>query len=491
MPVGYTTVLRMVNELLETAPEILALVALALVVCFTGGWLGRGVGARRSEEQLKRDILAAKGSIPQLESSLRKREAQVHGLEAEIQELGAQAAQATETLAATEHELRTSHREARNLRSELKAVKGESSEPSNVIMDGFEDEPAETADDPRLARVQALYDKLKTALLERDEQIAQLETQLATPAAATADQADEVTAAADPLPHDSEGSSARLVELEATVDQLRGQLAESEQQRDMLAEMAKHRTEANQQLKAESAQTQAQIPELEGQLALHEQTIATREASIKRLLDELEELTKAKQASDAEGARLSRSNEAQAATLSEQADRISNLEISIGQRDARISVLDQDLQGVRAQLDALRHATQSDDPPTAESAPDTAVREAEDLRATLKQQDRWLAKLKDSLAQREAKLATAEAEASSAKAHADRLAESLRVYRSAVTESEIRIASPQPAQVVTLRPHRKRLRRHSPQRFGARAAGARAATLPFRPRRRTRRPPGP
>ena len=423
----------MPSELLNTNPETLAIVALAVLISFACGWFGRGSGARRSEGNLKRSILEAKGSIPQLESNLRKRETQVETLEAQINELDEQIGEANSALQNAEHELRASNREARNLRSELEALKGVSAEAANVI--DFEDEEEKTDTDPRLARTQALYDKLKAALIERDEHIDQLQARLDAP---TEDGSDAATTEpiGQPLPSTSDASP--------------------------IAEPG----------------AGARIADLEEQVDLREQTIAAREGSIKRLLSDLESMTKAKQVSDTEREHLSEAHDRQAEELDEQRGKISTLELSVGQRDARIHVLDQDLRGVRAQLEALREAASE----AGASSPGPRERETEDLKATLKQQERWLAKLKDSLAQRDTKLAAAEAEATAARAHAASLAQSLRLYQAAVTEHEVDVAAHNPAQVVPLRTHRKRPRRHGPKR-----SGARAPALPFRPQRRLRR----
>ena len=220
----------MPNELLNTSPETLAIIALAALISFACGWFGRSSGAKRSEDQLKRSILEAKGSIPQLESNLRKRQGQVEALENQIKEQADQAARDSAALQTMEHELRASNREARNLRSELEAVKGVNSESSNAVID-FEDDVAEDSPaDPQLARTQALYENLKAALIERDAQIETLQSQLQSEHAEV-DGAPSTPAPVDPGP----GSGARIVLLEEQLDQLRAELAESEQQRTMLS----------------------------------------------------------------------------------------------------------------------------------------------------------------------------------------------------------------------------------------------------------------
>ena len=110
-------------------PLAAALLAGASVFCIAVGWLARSVGTKRREEEHRRDVLEAKRSIPQLESAVRKAQQEVARLQLEVNDLSDSNSELTTSAAAKDQALRASVREAKNLRSELDAVKGTSSDP--------------------------------------------------------------------------------------------------------------------------------------------------------------------------------------------------------------------------------------------------------------------------------------------------------------------------------------------------------------------------
>ena len=68
------------------SPILIAALAGVAVVAFFIGWKAKGSGANRRESELKREILEAKGSIPQLESSVRNRDTQISRLQSDLNE---------------------------------------------------------------------------------------------------------------------------------------------------------------------------------------------------------------------------------------------------------------------------------------------------------------------------------------------------------------------------------------------------------------------
>ena len=431
-------------------PETMALCALAAIVCFAVGWLGRSAGVKRREEEHKRDVLEAKSSIPQLESMVRKRESEVSRLELEVKELTDHNGELSATVGAKDHDLRSSVREAKNLRSELDAVKGTRVESGNVIMDGFEDEnAANTADSQlqaQLEKSQALYDKLKQALIERDERIDQLEGQLLDSSSASEAPQPQLELAEPELasvaPAGTESANAEVAGLQAAVERLQTQLQESQAERDMLADMAKRRSESNHALKEASAEVQAQLPQLEQDLAERDETISNREASIKRLLDELEETKAAKSQLEDQTASLSTELTEREAEAAEFESKFATLQFSLSQREERITILGGDIDNLRQELEQSRAAAATlREAAAAELASATAavdqqqqamgereaqltaelgeqqqqrsklVREIEDLQANLQQREKWIGKLKESLSEREAQSRQLEARA--------------------------------------------------------------------------------
>jgi chromosome segregation ATPase len=541
-------------------PLAAALLAGASVFCIAVGWLARSVGTKRREEEHRRDVLEAKRSIPQLESAVRKAQQEVARLQLEVNDLSDSNSELTASAAAKDQALRASVREAKNLRSELDAVKGTSSESNNVIMDGFEDERGATDGDSKLQakldKTQALYDKLKQGLLQRDERIEALQSQLDGASNGAASSEPQVSIAEAQFPAGAETTTETVAALEATIDRLQQQLQESQRERDMLADMAKSRSENNHALKEASAAAEAQLPKLEQDIAQRDQTISDREASIKRLLNDLEESTGARDRFEAETLELATSLADRDAAVAEYEAKITTLQFTLDQRDERLTILSHELDNLRQENSAC-HATIA----AHDSIVDAHVaelnsqqtdltrqlsrlrRETEDLQASLQQREKWIAKLKGSLGEREVqnttlekralkaeraleaerastalqaeidrlhqqpapgpatapgdkklerKLALAESEASRAASQLKELEQSLTIYKQFVTDEQVDLTLPQAMQADTDLPKviplqrtgRRRAFRPQALRRGKRTS---ATTLAFRPRRQVKK----
>ena len=124
-------------------------------------------------------MLDAKASVPQLESSVRNRDTQIARLQEEISDLNDRTNDLLRDQDKQANALRSAEREVKNLTSELNAVRGVRSAEDNLVMDGFEDEvaaePGDSAIATQLKKTEALYEKLKGALIKRDERIEELE----------------------------------------------------------------------------------------------------------------------------------------------------------------------------------------------------------------------------------------------------------------------------------------------------------------------------
>ena len=97
-----------------------AMIAIGLGICilsFLLGWIGKGVGARRREGDLKRDVLEAKASVPQLESTVRNRDQQIARLQEELKDLTDQTTELYRTQEQKDRELRTAERAVKNQRA--------------------------------------------------------------------------------------------------------------------------------------------------------------------------------------------------------------------------------------------------------------------------------------------------------------------------------------------------------------------------------------
>ncbi len=450
----------MLEELIASSPippvPLLAGLISGLV-CLWLGWTFKGMGARRRENALKQEVLAAKASVPQLESSLRNREQQLERLQEQVKDLNKDNAQQVQEREAAERELRTAQRQVTNLTSEVNAVKGVSKDADSLVIDGFDDETAHEAEDEspvaaRLKKTEAAYEKLKAALIKRDDRIEELEDQLAgDPQGAVAD-----NGGAD---HAAEASELKtqVKSQRETIGELESQVADLRQDKEMLEELANRRSKSNRALKEASAEIQGQVPALQQEIEEHLQTVKDREASISRLLKEVETVKFDLSAEQGESQRLrdevalkSQSLEAALeqvdahnsvieeregkiaeidAALSASREEIINLQRVITVADQRIDGLqekadqleqvtrqrteleevvanrNQQLAALQADIDRLL-ATEIEAKEAAKSAALEIKRlelEVEDLKAGLAQQERWTEKLKASLQERDAK----------------------------------------------------------------------------------------
>lgn len=258
--------------------------------CLLLGWIVKAMRANRLLAELRKEALEAKRAVPQLESSVHNRDLQISRFKLEAEDLTARNEALCSAIEATNKELRTARREARNLNTELKAIKGHQSSLDNELIAGFEEEdPMAAADDQlkaRLNRVESLYERVKDALIEREDRIQKLEQQLAQ-AQGTGDgspeTADEGSAPVDEL-------VAKVSAQEGLIESLRAQIRKMQSEKEMLADMAKRRSESNRALKEASAEVEAHVPVLRARIEERDRTIAENEAAISVLRDEVDML---------------------------------------------------------------------------------------------------------------------------------------------------------------------------------------------------------
>ncbi len=430
-----------------------------IAIGFVGLWFGlilKGIGAGRREAALKKDVLEAKGSIPHLESTIRNREQAISRLEIENQSLTERTSELQRDVDTKEAQSRTAAREARSLKSELAVVKSVRGDSDDMMLDGFEDEtdePVDSAMQARLNKTEALYEKLKGALINRDERIEELEAELKNPSGEIPDVALEKEL--EDINESTETLRGTIATHEATISRLQTQLSEAIQEKEMLSDLASRRSRSNRSLKDASAELQTRVPELEVEIEARDKTITDREASIKRLLGDLEQANNDKDAQQQEIVRfideikahhkelLERQSES--ASLQSSVDHkdgelarvaeersalnetVTNLQTTLGERDETIStqrnqidklqvelaqnaelkegavaevsrVAEQRAKELVSEIDAMRESSNS------------AQLEITRLRAALEQSESWALKVKQSLSDREAELARLEDE---------------------------------------------------------------------------------
>lgn len=458
---------------LSLTPTTLVIAGATATLSLWLGWSFRGFGIRRREAGLKNEVLVAKASVPQLESDVRNRDNQIQRIQQHIEELKEDNTTLSQRTDEAEKELRSAQRQVSNLTSEVNAVKGVSKDVDNMIIDGFDDERAhEDADASplaaRLRKTEAAYEKLKGALIKRDDRIDDLEEKLHA-AKQEGGNIDPTEGVGEQHALQADVDNAR-----STISDLQAQLLDSRQEKEMLEELANRRSKTNRALKDATAKAKEQVPALHKQIEEHTKTIGDREASISRLLKDVEstklklnsEQNKAQKLEQELATNVAALDAAQARTdtvkleldsreqrisqldgaLAKSADSIANLNKQLEAADGLaelhqqtvddladvrrqkqdmaevIEVRNRKLASLSANLDQLgvelaaareqsTEVAATAERKCAEADAQTAEREAEvrrlkleleDVGATLAQQERWMAKLKKSLSDREA-----------------------------------------------------------------------------------------
>ena len=326
---------------ISLSPVLIAVCAAIAIVCLWFGWIGKGIGTTRREKALHHDILDAKASIPQLETAARSRELNITRLEEETKELANRSIELAREVDEKDKVLRGAERKVRNLTSELAAVKGALPDNGNMIVDGFEDERAVEGDGAnstdgqsllavKLKKAEFLYEKLKDTIIKRDDQIQALEAKLeSSPTTTSSDsaEADETVQALQDRLHDQQSK----------IDELTSRLEEIKQEKDMLADMAKRRSESNKLLKEASAAAEGQIPKFQEDIEARDKTISDRERSIKHYLKELEELKEERAKHQAEIADLSRQDGDHNVELTSRDDQIISLGNNVRTSEDRVT----------------------------------------------------------------------------------------------------------------------------------------------------------
>lgn len=443
------------------SPMLGGVIVAVAVMCFLIGRASTS-GARRREEALKREVLDAKASVPQLESRLRNRDQQIVRLQEEVGDLNERGNDLLRQQDQLNSELLRAQREAKNLNSELNAVRGVRRSDDNLVVDGFEDELAgEPGDSPvvtQLKKTEALYEKLKDALIHRDERIEALEERLQQ-SPGEASSVDLELREAEPST-DTKTLEDKISDQAGIIDRLEEQLSGLRKEKEMLEDLASRRSRSNRALKDASAEIEARVPALEQQISERDQTIVAREASIKRYLDEIESAKSTIATRDATIETLSADLREKTGLLQTSDEREGALRSTITAREARIDALDRELSttlgvvrnlerdvaAANDQIEAQRSAAESArlesedsrvllekrqqsadaDRVTAERDANARKREMEDLQSNLKQHQQWMEKLKASLEEKEKRGRESQRRLEEARAELDQANEQLR-----------------------------------------------------------------
>jgi chromosome segregation ATPase len=358
---------------LTSSPALMAIAAAIGLVCLWLGWNFNGMGAKRRETALKQELLAAKSSLLQLESTVRSRDQQAEHIQVESKELKKNNAELNLTLDNKDKEIRTTARQIHNLTSELDIVKGGSKEADSMIMDGFDDEvaddtPVESPLAGQLKKMETAYEKLKGALVKRDDRIDELEERLQNNTTAPDGIVDEEEGVSDEVAGEAVELRRQLVHRDEKIEDLHSQVTDLRQEKEMLEDIASRRSKTNRALKDAGAEIKERLPALEREIQAHESAIADHEASISRLLNDLQTAEKEGTRQQGEVLRLQTESEANSVELASKQDQVDQLQSSIGQREQQIASLNtalaesqQSVVNAERQLETAKHLAHEQD----------------------------------------------------------------------------------------------------------------------------------
>lgn len=363
----------MFNNLAAYATEQNLLIGGVALLCLLLGWWARGLLAGRRENQLKQAVLEAKRSIPQFESSVRSREQAIDRLQLEAKDLRSRMSELDRTVAERDIEIRNQAREVRVLTTELQAAKRVQADDT-LFIEGIDtvsvdSEVLDPQAQAQLQQSEAMYAEIRSALEEREQRILELESTLSVGAPPDAEHSDQPKSPG----HEQEIAllEDRLRNHEATIERLEAQLSEMRQDRNMLSGLARSRAKQRATESEPSAELIERITHLERELDLRNQVVMDRDASLKRLLGELEEASRDRAAQQAEMERC----------LTEMEQHSDRAEL-----EERVSGLVKEIDYLRSQVEA-------------------GQRELSDVRHELRQSESWLDKYKASSARRATELA--------------------------------------------------------------------------------------
>ena len=329
-----------------TSSLILLACAASAVVAFGLGWFVRQSTAKLREAELQRGIYSAKGSIPQLESTVKQRDQHIARLENQVLELRDQQTEQSAAIKAKDSEILSRTRDVRHLESEVQVLKDGGGMHGELLLPGDAEPSADDgelseADKTRVAEIEKQYERLKQGLFRRDDQIAELEAQLKNPEGKAPTESLEQQVAE--LTDEITGLRSRLEDADASVVELQETLQVERGEKDMLATLAKKRSDAKREAASKLAEYDAKLPELEQAIETRDRTIEQRDASIRRYLEEVAENKNEKAGLETKIQTLGEQIEARQHALDE-------VDETIAGRDQRIEALNETLRETRTSL---------------------------------------------------------------------------------------------------------------------------------------------
>ena len=339
----------MLEDLLTNMTSSPAMIGaiVAGVAFFVIGRASKGGGARKREDALKRELLDAKSSVPQLESNVRNRDQQISRLQEEVSDLNDRTTEMLRSQDMKDNALRKAEREIKNLSSELNVVRGVRQDSNSILMDGFDDDVTASSGDSaavaQLKKLEGLYDKLKDALIKRDTLIEELEAKLAGQDPSEALSTTEQLLSDEAIAQETRPLEDKISGQAGVIESLQEQISELRKEKEMLEDLANRRSRSNRALKDATAEVEARVPDLEKQIAEREETISAREASIKKLLGEADAARSEITSRDQTITALKTDIDAKTQALETSEQKQNELQASVSRREERITALDSEL----------------------------------------------------------------------------------------------------------------------------------------------------
>lgn len=246
------------------------------------GWSLQAFFARRRETALRGELRDARTSAPALASNLRMREETIRQLQDDNRDLRAGFTGVEREKTELERKLQALNTRVRGLTEELAALRGSS---SSFDIEGMGEAPVPVSpvdEDAealrgRLQRIEASYGKLQNALNDKTNRIATLEQRL-----------EAVESGTDrPTRVQYDALTEKLRRAEATVVEQAASIAQLEEQKTTLENLAERRSRTNHVVREAEREAQTKNRRLEEELDTATKTLAARDASIHRLFQEL------------------------------------------------------------------------------------------------------------------------------------------------------------------------------------------------------------
>ena len=370
------------------------------------GWHVRRLLTSGKEADLKKSLYESKGTIPQLEASVRTREQRIGVLQTEIEGLRGRISNFEATVTQKDADIVKRDREIRRISSELAIAQeggnaADSGElhPQVEMVDGGEPltttAQAPVSDIERLKKIETKFEALKKVLIARDDKIAALEDKLAKTDTFAMEAELETLRDADRKHNDEIATrDEKIKSLEARVQQ-------EIEQRAQYETLAKRRTETNREVKDKLVKLESQLPKVMETMKAKNALIAERDSTIRELNADLTATRNERDVRDQTIVSLTRDLAQREVVVSQRDSEIRALKEGARAYEERIDMQKRELELTQRTLQRTEATVRERDTALAKQ-----VVEAETIRAQSAEHDQALESLRSAVRDREFRIDT-------------------------------------------------------------------------------------